>query len=240
MEDKLSHTLKVIEASTNYNLWLYNHLRGYLEGRVLDVGAGLGNVARFLIGDKKVIAGFITDSCESYLTNLEKIFLCDKRFTVIPLDISCQDILSNWHLGSIDTIICTNVLEHLEDENVALQNINSLLRENGKLLIIVPAFSFLFGSLDRISGHLRRYSKKYLSHLLLNNGFKIIKGQYIDSLGPIIWFMGGRVIRLKKFSKGACSFLDRFVPVLKICDKLFASFFGQSLFFVAEKISFKR
>jgi predicted SAM-dependent methyltransferase len=57
-------------------------------------------------------------------------------------------------------IYSSNVLEHIEDDSRALNEMFAKLQINGKLAIYVPAFMFLFSDLDIKAGHFRRYSKK--------------------------------------------------------------------------------
>tara|TARA_B100000315_G_C14550309_1_gene575426 strand:+ start:631 stop:1374 length:744 start_codon:yes stop_codon:yes gene_type:complete len=77
-----------------------------------------------------------------------------------------------------DVIIASDVLEHLEDDSQALSEWNKLLKVNGKLLVFVPAFNFLWSSHDVVNKHYRRYSKKQLTTLLSESNFKIIRASY--------------------------------------------------------------
>ena len=58
--------------------------------------------------------------------------------------------------------MCINVLEHIENDKRALFNIVDGIVHSGHICIIVPAFMCLYGSLDALDGHHRRYSKEQL------------------------------------------------------------------------------
>lgn len=75
--------------------------------------------------------------------------------------------------GTFDCVLLLDVLEHVEDEEIFLISILEKLNKNGKLLITVPAFQFLFSSHDRFLKHHRRYNKKDIEKLLTKQGIII-------------------------------------------------------------------
>ncbi|MCB9202275.1 MAG: hypothetical protein H6604_04405 [Flavobacteriales bacterium] len=73
-------------------------------------------------------------------------------------------------------ILCMDVLEHIEDESVLL---NELIKLKGNhFLFTVPAFQTLFSSHDTLLGHYRRYTENEFVNLLTNQGFKKQKSGY--------------------------------------------------------------
>ena len=85
--------------------------------------------------------------------------------------------------GKYDTVICINVLEHLKDDNLAIQKMKELLKPGGKLIIMVPALQKLYCSLDENVGHYRRYDKGDLQRLAKDNHLTIKKNIYFNQLG---------------------------------------------------------
>jgi SAM-dependent methyltransferase len=85
--------------------------------------------------------------------------------------------------AKFDYVFTSNVLEHIQNDLAALQEIHTKLNHQGKLAIYVPAFQFLFSNLDTQVGHYRRYSKKELEQKLIQAGFEIQTWRYVDSLG---------------------------------------------------------
>lgn len=78
--------------------------------------------------------------------------------------------------------LCMDVLEHLENEKIILDNLNTK-SDNNYYFFAVPAFQSVFSSHDVLLGHYRRYTLSQLSNLLDKNQFKIIdKGYYFTSL----------------------------------------------------------
>ena len=68
--------------------------------------------------------------------------------------------------GDFDTIICTNVLEHIEDDTSVLRHLLSLLRPAGTLFLLVPAHPRLYSTFDKAAGHYRRYSKHDVARIV--------------------------------------------------------------------------
>jgi hypothetical protein len=81
------------------------------------------------------------------------------------------------------------VLEHIEDEAVALKLIHSLLEPSGRLFLTVPAYQFLYSSEDREAGHFRRYTIPRLHRVLANSNFRIEFSSYIFTPLPPLVFL---------------------------------------------------
>ena len=83
---------------------------------------------------------------------------------------------------SFDLIIASDVLEHLERDNVALANWYRLLKEGGRLIVFVPAFQSLWSDHDAINHHFRRYSRNGLKNKATATGFVVDKSSYWNTL----------------------------------------------------------
>jgi 2-polyprenyl-3-methyl-5-hydroxy-6-metoxy-1,4-benzoquinol methylase len=81
-----------------------------------------------------------------------------------------------------DFIICLDVLEHLQDDVNYLSKLKNLLRDNGRLLVSVPAHQFLWSSHDDLNHHFRRYSRKSFIRLVNESQLKIVEIRYWNSL----------------------------------------------------------
>lgn len=85
--------------------------------------------------------------------------------------------------NSVDIILLLDVLEHIDDESSLLKNFITLLKSDGKLIITVPAFQFLYTQRDYFLNHFRRYSIKKIKKLLTYNGFEIKETFYFYTIG---------------------------------------------------------
>jgi len=80
--------------------------------------------------------------------------------------------------NSFDLIIASDVLEHIKEEKKALKEWKRILKKNGKLLVFVPAFDFLWSAHDVANAHCRRYKKKKLCKTLKEAGFEVLQSGY--------------------------------------------------------------
>lgn len=229
-------TLSVLRGSPRYNAWLYSHIAPHLSGRVLDIGSGLGDISS-QFNHPLVEEVIFSDHDDKMIRALEARPVPLKRYRVMPLDISNPQIHHCTLSGSIDTITCINVLEHIEDDVAALENMNHLLRVRGKVVVFVPAFPALYGTLDTYVEHYRRYTKKSLRIALERAGFAVKEAYYINMFGILTWFLAGRILKQKRFHRHACRMLDRTVPLLRTMESFGPPPLGQSLIMVGEKVS---
>ncbi len=75
-----------------------------------------------------------------------------------------------------------DILEHIDDDNIAVHEIFRVLKSNGWVLVSVPAYMSLFGDHDKLFGHIRRYKLNQIRNILISNGFLIKKATYIQPL----------------------------------------------------------
>ena len=80
-----------------------------------------------------------------------------------------------------NVVLCLDVLEHIGDDIKALRTIKRLLAKDGRALLTVPAYPWLFSYWDKILGHKRRYTKKSLQSAISKSGLEIIKLSYLYS-----------------------------------------------------------
>lgn len=176
-----------------------HNLRGYLKRKcdlvaslvegnyVHEVGCGIGTLTRVLSGKgKNVLASDISQEC------LNRARERGIKATFLKLDI-CQrsSKLSN----AFDCVIMSNVLEHVAADDQALLNAHGMLRKGGVLVLLVPAFQFLFSNFDRRVGHNRRYSRADISRKLSQAGFELKYVRYWDVIGLIGWLMKCRLMK---------------------------------------------
>ncbi|MFI5330658.1 MAG: class I SAM-dependent methyltransferase [Desulfobaccales bacterium] len=145
-----------------------------------------------------------------------------------------------------DLIVMTDVLEHVDEDELSLKNLNLRLKPGGYLLVTVPAYAGLWSRHDELHHHKRRYTKGKLSGMIKRANFDIIINSYFNTLlFPAI--AGSRLCQnllkmeatydLKMPSKGLNWFLARlfaserhFLPYLSLP-------FGVSLLVLGRKLA---
>ena len=221
--------LRRMQKVSRYNHWMWQQIEGFVGRRVLEVGSGVGNMTRFLLRSERVIA---TDFSEKYLRILRHLFGEYPHVTIRPLDLS-QPIDLGEH-GPIDTVICLNVLEHIERDEEALAAIHGLLAPGGRLILLVPALAALYGSLDRALDHHRRYSRQELLAKLSAAGFQVEKSWFFNLLGVPGWYLNSRILRRTTFPPVQLTLYDMLVPLFRLESRLQLPI-GMSLIAIARR-----
>jgi len=221
-------TLKLLQKATGYNRWVYELLRPWIGREILEVGSGIGTMTRHFLGHGRVTASDISPFC---LDQLRRTFGENGAVGVRSLDISL-----NSHPGveAYDTIVCLNVLEHIEDDRTALRNMHRLLRPGGRLILYVPANPRIYCDIDRGVGHHRRYLMEDLVSKMKGEGFGIVHRRHHNLLGAVGWWINGRVFRKKAIAATDVGGFDLLLPVAKLQDR-FESRFALSILAVGEK-----
>lgn len=209
--------------------WLFRKVSPFIGQRVLEVGCGVGNMAPHL-RDRELVLG-IDISNESvaqvngtYAGTCIRAEVCD----------ASSAAMLEFARYRFDSIISVNVLEHIEDDNAALRYWHEVLQPGGRVVLIVPAHQFLYGSMDLPIGHWRRYSVSGLSQQLRDAGFHVLHARTVNPLGALGWFLNGRVLHKRVPPVDQLKLFNALYPVMLALDALSLPF-GLSAVAVAQK-----
>jgi 2-polyprenyl-3-methyl-5-hydroxy-6-metoxy-1,4-benzoquinol methylase len=224
-------TLFILEGARSYHRWIFEKIKPYLGKDILEVGCGIGNLTNLLLRQGKVIA---TDVNEDYLRAVENKYPGHPNLKgVLIWDIQ-QAPFKNFSTP-IDTIVCSNVLEHIEDDNEVLENFYHLLPAGGKLILLVPALKVLYSVLDRQLGHFRRYNREELAQKITRNGFRVVALRYFNLFGILGWFVNGTLLKKRLLPARQVGIFNKMVPFFIRMEKVIPTWVGQSLIAVGEK-----
>lgn len=230
--DAIIKDLEIMSRARNYAEWIFSKFRDLLGKRVVEIGAGIGNFTGKFIDKELVIAVDNYKPCIDYIKNR---FADNNNIVPFEESIDSPSILSLSRY-SPDTIVCINVLEHVENDIAALENMFSILTEGGKLILIVPAFQFMYGTIDRLVGHYRRYSRRDIEKKLISAGFYVKSVSYMNCIAPFAWYLNNRILKKQEESLAQVILYDRFVvPWLRKIEQIYLPPFGLSLVVVGEK-----
>jgi len=207
----LEETLEKMSRLRHLNRLIYKTLKPWLGQRILEVGCGHGNLTEHLLAAADVVA---TDPDEVALTRIRAAMSSYDNLEIRSWDL--LDPLPALRPGPpVDSIVCLNVLEHIEDEHGALVNARQILKSSGgRLLLLVPAHPALYGPLDEKLGHHRRYTKKTLRAALIKAGFRIESMRWLNMFGIPGWWFNARILRrdrLPAFQLAVYNVLSRVV-----------------------------
>jgi len=224
-------TLSIMEEAPAYHQWIFEKMRPWLGKTILEVGCGTGHLTGLLLGHGKVIP---TDVNGEYLKivenefcghpNLRRVFPWDIRYP-LPKEIDVR----------IDSIVCSNVLEHVEEDEEALGHFYQLLPPGGRVFLLVPALKWLYNGLDQALGHFRRYSKEELHQKLKTQGFKICELSFLNVFGVLGWFFNGTVMRRRLLPVQQVRVFNKMVSFFILFEKVIPAVIGQSLIAIGEK-----
>ena len=199
-----------------------------MQGDILEAGCGIGNFTKDLIKYGRV---WTVDINKGYIVQTE-------RKIGGKAQVGLGDIeKGKYFFGDrkFDNIVCLNVLEHIKDDLLALNNLFKLLKPEGRLILLIPAHQFLYGEIDRSIDHFRRYDKAKISRMLKGIGFKIIKSRKLNFLGAVGWFIAGKVFKETAVKQGNIKIFNLVAPIFLELENLIEPPIGISILAVAQK-----
>lgn len=229
-------TLHAIEEAKAFNNWMYQTIKPYCKGNVLEVGSGIGNISECFLADGFDIT--LSDIRENYCEALKNKFPSQSNLKgIIVLDLVAPNFEQQYAhlLDNFDTVFALNVVEHIFDDALALANCRKLLRKGGNLVILVPAYQFLYNRFDEELDHYRRYTQKTLNAIFTQNQLPIIHQQYFNFMGMFGWFVSGKLQHHKTIPPGQMALYNYLVPIFKVIDKLVFNKVGLSVIAVGQK-----
>ncbi|MBI1344043.1 MAG: methyltransferase [Terrimonas sp.] len=231
-----SHTLAVISGAGHFNQWVYQQFREYLKGNILEIGSGIGNISQFVIDDGHSLT--LSDTNEEYCHWLEKKYAGQTAVNaILQIDLLDPEFSSvhKDYREKFDSIFLLNVIEHIEDDALAVKNCSYLLRPGGHLIMLAPAWQYLFCQLDRELGHYRRYTQKTMTALFEQQQFQVINKKYFNILGWMGWLISGKLLRHKMLRKNEMSLFDKLVVPAQLIDRLLFKITGLSVIVTGKK-----
>jgi SAM-dependent methyltransferase len=214
--DHVHDTLANLSGAEEYNEWMFEQIKPYLGRRIIEIGSGIGNFTGALVstGPSEMV---VTDTSSAYLQRLR-----DRLDGLGPIGTQVWDLNDPPAPGLrdfADAAVCLNVLEHIPDDVSAMRNILASLVPGGRIIALVPAKRWLFGTLDERLGHCRRYEKVELQQKIQSAGFEIETLLWMNAFGMIGWFLNSRVLNRQTIPASQIDTFERLVPLARLVDK---------------------
>ena|ERR1022692_4069633 len=229
-------TLEIFADTDKFNSWLFETLAPYCKNNLLEIGSGIGNISELLLNHFITVS--LSDLRTEYCALLQKKFGSNQHLKSINLiDLSEKEFDKKYAPleKSFDTIIASNVVEHIEDDHLAIRNCKSMLSQGGRLVVLAPAYQWLYNSFDKELGHFRRYNKQTLTKLFIDEGFEVIHSQYFNFAGIFGWWLSGAVLKKKILPKNQLAIYNILIPLLRLADNLVVRQSGLSVIVAGEK-----
>jgi glycosyltransferase involved in cell wall biosynthesis len=216
--DEGLETLQSMRWAHRYNRWVIGRIAPFIGDRILEAGAGIGNITAHLLDRELIVAA---DDNASYLERLAANFSNNPNVRTAEINLERSDGILNLSEHRFDTIVCVNVIEHLKADEEVLHTFFEILQPGGRAIILAPQGRWLYGSIDRALDHHRRYSRAEMRQKMEGAGFEIEEIFGLNRIAPPFWFFNGRVLRRTSVPGAQVRFFDRLVPLVKIFDRLF-------------------
>lgn len=220
---------RLAAAAPRYNRWLIERVTPWVGRRVLEIGAGVGTMSALLVDRERLV---LSDTNSQYLERLRARFRGQPQVHVVPLRLPATD--GDLQAECLDTIICLNVLEHVQDDELSLATMFQLLQPGGRLVLLVPSLPAIYGTLDRALGHFRRYTPGELRRKYAAAGFRMRHIEYFNLAGVPGWWFTGRVLKRELIPTASLRWYDALVPLFRL-ERLLPWRLGQSLIAVGER-----
>lgn len=222
--DSLPFQLGWLRRAINYQKWTFQAIEPFLGDRILEVGAGIGNMSRWLPLKERLIFSEIEPDLFCYLERTKEFYFENKE----NVDSILINVNDNWSENlakeNIDTIVSFNVMEHVKDDREFFAHLVNILKKSKsnkikRIITFVPAHQFLHGTVDKYYGHFRRYShkslKKLKNQIVPEADFYY---RYFNLVGLPGWFLLGKILRKKGLSKKSINSFERICPLIKYFD----------------------
>ena len=216
-KDADPETMEALAAAPRFNRWTAETIQPYLGTTIMEIGAGIGNITRFLAPRTKRYV--VTDVDAEHLVRLSAGFQHRPNVQVARVDLSDPASFQVFR-EQMDSVVCLNVVEHVEDDLSALRNIHTVLGPNGRAVVLVPHDQKIFGSLDVSLGHYRRYSEQELRQKMEACGLQVEKVIMFNRIARPAWYVSGRIFKSKALGRGQMRLFDKFVWLWRRIDSL--------------------
>ena len=211
-----SQILARLSRAPKFNAWMADIIRPFCGNSVLEIGSGVGNLTQKLTPRRKYV---VSDVNPLYLQTLARLRIDRPYLETAYCDVTDLESFPKTQ-GPFDTVICLNVVEHVQDDKASLRNIRAVLAEDGRAIVLVPQGQWNFGTLDEVLGHQRRYSKEALRKLAADCGFEVKQLFEFNRIGTLAWWLNGKVLRRRKFGLLQILALNFLTPLLRMIDHL--------------------
>jgi SAM-dependent methyltransferase len=211
-----SHILGRLARAPRFNAWMADTIRPFCGRKVLEIGSGTGNLTRRLVPRDRYVA---SDVNPLYLQTLRGL-TADRPY----LDVTLTDVARGDSFptvpGGFDTVVCLNVIEHVKGDRAALENIRRVLAPAGNAIVLVPNGPGLFGTLDEVLGHERRYTEASLRAVAELAGFEVTEIVRFNRVGTPAWWLNGRLLRRRSFGLVQIAALNLLTPLFRLVDRV--------------------
>ena len=224
--------LELFSNAINWKNYFASRLTKYIHGNVLEVGAGNGSTTNILLNQNVSNWMCLEPDKELFFKLKQNLHNNNLTHNIALQNGRISSIKSN----EFDCIAYIDVLEHINEDKEEVLLASDLLSRNGNLVILSPAYNWLFSPFDTSIGHVKRYNYDSLIQLESKH-LKLVHYEYLDSVGIVLNLLNKFLLKQHYPTKKQIKIWDSFVvPLSRIIDPFVARSFGKTIIGIYRKI----
>jgi SAM-dependent methyltransferase len=221
----VGNELELFAAAKNWKSYWSSKVKPYISGTVAEIGAGLGTNTSYLVSSAVSQWTFIEPDpgMVLHLQNGNALL-----HSAIPHSVYCGT-LADLEETQFDTIVYIDVLEHIRADGDEISLAARALKDGGTLIVLSPAYQYLFSPFDAAIGHFRRYNRSLMTRLTVDS-LEIVDIFYLDSAGLLL-SLANKVLLRRDIPTGRQIWVwDTFVvPVSRVVDRFLFHKLGKTI-----------
>jgi glycosyltransferase involved in cell wall biosynthesis len=210
------YILQSVRRARRFNHWMVDQFREFIGRRVLEGGCGIGNLTELLLERERLVCldndSFYVEMIRRRYGHLANVDVHDMSLAKLS-----RPALEPERL---DTVICINVLEHIEEEQAVLDGFHDVLGPGGHAIVLVPAHPALYTGVDKALGHCRRYTPAALRARMEEAGFEVVRCGGFNRFGTVGWFVSGNILGRTTITPGQMRLFEWLMPVARLLEHL--------------------
>lgn len=225
--------LELFAEAHNWKKYYSKFIIPYIQGTVLEVGAGIGATTKVLINEKVNKWTCLEPDaklCTQLINEIQSNNL-PGYCNVITGTASDLPAGSSFHAATY-----IDVLEHIENDKKEINNIIKYLHPLGYLIILSPSYQFLYSEFDKQIGHFRRYNKRTLANLMPSD-LRLVSIKYLDSISILTNILNKVILKQQIPTLNQIKVWDKIlIPISKVIDPIIRYSAGKSVLGIWQKV----
>jgi SAM-dependent methyltransferase len=224
--------LEIFQHARVWKKYFARFIKPYLDGKVLEVGAGIGATTEFLCDGRQESWTCLEPDQQLFEKLVSKINSEDLPSSCIAMKGTIDDLDPN---QKFNAILYIDVLEHIADDAFELAKAGALLAPGGYMIVLSPAHQVVYSAFDKSIGHHRRYNKASLKRVMPRY-LDETKLMYLDSIGFLASLMNRYMLHQPLPALRQIKIWDNgIIPISRIVDALSFYSMGRSVLGVWQK-----
>ncbi len=216
-----NQALAALADASSFNQWIAEALVDATHGDILEIGAGSGTMTKLFACQPTVRSVVSMEPSDSLFAQLNKT--CEALANATAFHGTSNEFLAAdpSRAKRFSSAVYVSVLEHIEDDAAELRVAASLLQPGATIGIFVPAMPSIYGSVDFLSGHFRRYSKEAMVAACDKADLSIVSARYFDPVSVFPYWLNYRVLKTKSVGEGSGALFDKvIVPLGRLSERI--------------------